>query len=186
MRVTGGEFGGRRLGTPDSGAIRPTQDRVREALFSMLAPELGGADFLDLYAGSGSVGIEALSRGAAKAVFVESARAHAKVLSSNLDMLGLSGGNRARVVVAPVESWMAGYSGDGFSMVFADPPYALWKELEARAFFEVLSARGIVRPGGLFVAETDMTCDPPSIEGWELLRNRLYGKTRIALWRRKQ
>ena len=87
MRITGGEFGGRNLKVPKSDAIRPTQDRVREALFSMIQFELPGADFLDLFAGSGSVGIEALSRGAKSATFVESSRRHMPVLQENLRLV---------------------------------------------------------------------------------------------------
>ena len=88
MRVTGGEFCGRILAVPGSGAIRPTQDRVRAALFNILAPESAGAEFLDLFAGSGAVGIEALSRGAERAVFVERDRRNLAVLKGNLEAPG--------------------------------------------------------------------------------------------------
>ena len=84
MRITGGEFGGRNLKVPKSDAIRPTQDRVRAALFNMIQFEVPGSDFLDLFAGSGAVGIEALSRGAKSATFVESNRRHLSVLGENV------------------------------------------------------------------------------------------------------
>ena len=87
MRITGGEFGGRNLKVPKSDAIRPTQDRVREALFNMIQFEVPGSDFLDLFAGSGAVGIEALSRGAKSATFVESNRRHFSVLGENVGMV---------------------------------------------------------------------------------------------------
>ena len=83
MRITGGEFGGRSLKVPKSDAIRPTQDRVREAVFNIVQCELGGADFLDLFAGSGAVGLEALSRGAKSATFVELNRRHLAVVREN-------------------------------------------------------------------------------------------------------
>lgn len=82
MRITGGEFCGRNLAVPKSDAIRPTQDRVRESVFAMLAPEIAEVDFLDLFAGSGSVGLEALSRGAKRATFIEASVKHIKSLKT--------------------------------------------------------------------------------------------------------
>ena len=94
MRITGGEFGGRNLKVPKSDAIRPTQDRVREALFNMIQFEVPGSDFLDLFAGSGAVGIEALSRGAKSATFVESNRRHMPVLLENLRLVSPRGSSQ--------------------------------------------------------------------------------------------
>lgn len=185
MRVTGGEFCGRTLKVPDSEAIRPTQDRVREALFSILTPELRGSKFLDLFAGSGSVGIEALSRGASSVVFVENARRHIAVLEANLKTLSLTP-PKVEVVASQVESWVSAYNGAGFSIAFADPPYALWREGGLVEFLKLLAQRSVVCLEGLFIAETDMAMDAQEVEGWELLRDRLYGKTRIAIWRRKK
>ena len=87
MRITGGKFCGRTIAVPNSGAIRPTQDRVREALFNIIRCELVGADFLDLFAGSGAIGLEALSRGARSVTFVEANRRHLAVLNENLSRL---------------------------------------------------------------------------------------------------
>ena len=95
MRITGGEFGGRILKVPKSDAIRPTQDRVREALFNIIQFEVPGADFLDLFAGSGAVGIEALSRGAKSATFVEQDRRHFSVLGENVGMVSCAPGQYA-------------------------------------------------------------------------------------------
>lgn len=186
MRVTGGEFGGLVLKTPRTGELRPTQDRVREALFSMLAPEMPGADFLDLFAGSGAVGIEAISRGAASATFVERDRRHLSVLAENIAATaGRQGRARsARTVVADVYSWIAAYSGPGFSIAFADPPYALGEERGYAQVLVTLAKRGVVRPGGLFIAEMTAVQRPEETPGWELLRDRTYGKTRLCVWRR--
>ena len=186
MRVAGGEFGGLALKAPDTDALRPTQDRVREALFSMLAPEIPGADFLDLFAGSGSVGIEALSRGAASATFVERDRRHLAALSGNLSAtVGRAGrAASARTVAADAYSWIAAYSGPGFSIAFADPPYALGEERGYAQVLATLASRGVVRPGGLFVAEMTAVQRPEETPGWELLRDRRYGKTRLCVWRR--
>ncbi len=180
MRITGGIFRGRVLKVPKSDAIRPTQDRVREALFSILAPEVAGADFLDLFAGSGAVGLEALSRGARSATFVERDRRHLAVLDENLKALGAA----ATAVAADCYRYVETYSGPGFSIAFADPPYALGEERGYAGTLASLAGRGVVRPGGLFVAEMTAVQRAEDTPGWELLRDRTYGKTRLCIWRR--
>lgn len=182
MRITGGEFRGRILAVPKSGAIRPTQDRVREALFSMLAPELPDADVLDLFAGTGAVGLEAVSRGARRATFVETDRRHVSTLRANVETLGAAG--RVDVVAADAYRWIGSYSGPGFSIAFADPPYALGEERGYASVLDTLARRGVVREGGLFVAEMTAVQRAEETPGWELLRDRTYGKTRICVWRR--
>jgi 16S rRNA (guanine(966)-N(2))-methyltransferase RsmD len=126
MRVIAGEFRSRQLKTLPGLETRPTPDRLREALFNVLAPEIGGAQFLDAYAGSGAVGIEALSRGAAKAIFIERSRAAAAVINENLRALGL--GPRAHVIHGKVLSHLAQYRPD---VVFLDPPYEHDREYSA-------------------------------------------------------
>ena len=182
MRITGGEFCGRTIAVPASAAIRPTQDRVREALFSILAPEIPGADFLDLFAGTGAVGLEALSRGARRAAFVESDRRHLAALKANIASLGAAA--RAEVAAADAYRWIASRAGDGFSIAFADPPYALGEERGYASVLGTLAERGVVRAGGLFVAEMTAVQKSEETPGWELLRDRTYGKTRICIWRR--
>ncbi len=118
MRVIAGEFRGRRLKTLPGLATRPTPDRLREALFNVLQFRIAGAVFVDAYAGSGAVGIEALSRGAARAVFIERARAAAGVIRHNLASLGLE--NRADVQAARALDLLPGLRAD---IVFLDPPY---------------------------------------------------------------
>jgi len=183
MRITGGEHCGRNLAVPKSDAIRPTQDRVREALFNILAPEIGGAAFLDLFAGSGAVGIEALSRGAASVTFVEANRKHAAVLVQNLSNLS-NASNISNVVVADVYRWIATYAGAGFTMAFADPPYKLGEEKGYAQVLATLAERNVVRPDGLFIAEMTAVQKAEETPGWDLLRDRTYGKTRICIWRR--
>ena len=180
MRITGGKFGGRNLKVPKSDAIRPTQDRVREALFSILAPEIAGSDFLDLFAGCGAVGLEALSRGARSATFVEQNRRHLVVLNENLGAVGQD----AAVIAADCYRYLATYAGPGFSIAFADPPYALGEEKGYAQVLATLAARGVVRPGGLFVAEMTAVQRAEETPGWDLLRDRTYGKTRLCIWRR--
>jgi phosphoglycolate phosphatase len=156
---------------------------VREALFSILAPEMKGAEFLDLFAGSGAVGLEALSRGAASATFVESSRRHMSVLLENLRM---AAGRESRTAthLADAYRWVASYSGPGFTIGFADPPYALGEERGYADFLRTLAERGVIRPDGLFVAEMTAVQKAEETPGWDLLRDRKYGKTRLCVWRR--
>jgi 16S rRNA (guanine966-N2)-methyltransferase len=123
MRIIAGALRGRRIEAPEGLATRPTSDRLRETLFNVLAPRIQGAAFLDLYAGSGAVGVEALSRGARQVIFVERAPAALKVLRTNLEQLGLTSGYRVRAERAA--SFLRGPRADAmeFDLVFLDPPY---------------------------------------------------------------
>ena len=173
---------------PKSDAIRPTQDRVRESLFNILAPEIGDADFVDLFAGCGAVGLEALSRGAKTATFVEANRKHVEVLNANLKTilgpLGRLGPLGQQVVCADVYRWISTYVGPGFSIGFADPPYRLGEEKGYAQVLATLAERNVIRPDGLFVAEMTAVQKAEETPGWDLLRDRVYGKTRICIWRR--
>jgi len=144
MRVIGGEFRSRRLKTLPGKSLRPTPDRLREALFNVLAPCIEGAVFLDVYAGCGSVGIEALSRGAARAVFIERRRAAARLIEENLRILGAWG--RAAVICGSAMTHLAKLAAD---VVFLDPPYDAQQEYE-----QALRALG-ERPPRLVVAQHD-------------------------------
>ena len=182
MRITSGIYGGRTLATPKTGEIRPTQDRVREALFSMLGDCITGARFLDLFAGSGAVGLEALSRGAALAVFVERNPKHIECIRKNIAALAPS--PMPQLVRADVYRWIAAYRAEAFDIAFADPPYALGQERGYTDFLGALAANGVIRVGGVFAAETTSEQSPETPPGWELVRDRTYGKSRLAIWRR--
>jgi 16S rRNA (guanine966-N2)-methyltransferase len=121
VRIVAGEFGGRRLVVPRDGRVRPTADRVREAWMSIVAPELPGARVLDLYAGSGALGLEALSRGASHATFVELAPASLEALRGNIDALGV--GERATVRRGDALRFVQGLEAGVYDVAFADPPY---------------------------------------------------------------
>jgi 16S rRNA (guanine(966)-N(2))-methyltransferase RsmD len=126
MRVIAGEFRSRRLKSIPGAATRPTTDRLRETLFDILGPRIAGATFLDAYAGTGAVGIEALSRGAAHAFFLERNRAALEAIRQNLASLGLEA--RATVVAGPVLLTLPKHPAD---IVFLDPPYDLEREYDA-------------------------------------------------------
>lgn len=181
MRITGGELGGLTLRVPKGDRVRPTQDRVREAVFSMLGGAVTGARVLDLFAGTGSLGLEAASRGAAHVVWVEQDRRVSATLKENAAHLHVDG-TTTETVCCDALRWLRGWRGQPFDLVFADPPYA-WITQEGWGKVMVPLAGGVLRPGGLFVAEqgADLPapgCAPP----WVLLRDRAYGGTRICLW----
>lgn len=176
MRVIAGTLGGRRLVAPRGLATRPTTDRVREALFSALA-SISGARVLDLYSGTGALGIEALSRGAASAVFVESARPAVAALRANLTALGLGGG-AARVLTEPVARAAARLvaAGEPFDLVLADPPYD--DVDEALAVLEALVP--VLSPGARVVLEHAARRPPRPSAVLEVVRTRAYGDTALA------
>lgn len=185
MRISGGEWGGRNLDVPKGDAVRPTQDRVREALFSMIQGELAGAAFLDLFAGSGSVGLDALSRGAARTTWVELLPKHAAVLRANIALVKAEG--RGEIVVADAYRWLEGAGkGRRFDIAYADPPYALGAEKGFAKALAALAAGDVVKAGGLFIAEMKSDQAPDEVVGWELVRDRRYGQTRLAVYRRKE
>jgi len=171
MRVVAGEFRGRRLQAPRGRSTRPTADRVREALFSMLG-DVSGARVLDLYAGSGALGIEALSRGAASAVFVERDAAAVAAIRRNLETVGAGAADVRR---QDVLRFLAAAT-DRFDLVFADPPYDSAPRLAAP-----LSAAlpAVLDENALIVTESSKRT--PLELSLPLTRERTYGDTRIAI-----
>jgi 16S rRNA (guanine966-N2)-methyltransferase len=153
MRVIAGQYRSRVLVAPKSRDTRPTSDRLRETLFNVLAPRIEGAVFVDLYAGSGAVGIEALSRGASEAIFVEQAEPALKAIRTNLSALGIRGGYalEARSVASALKR--LGSSGRAADVVFLDPPYERTDEYEAVLSLLGGECRDLVAPGAVVVAE---------------------------------
>lgn len=180
MRVIAGTAGGLRLDCPD-GIARPMMDRVRGAVFSSLGEAVTGARALDLFAGSGALGIEALSRGAASCVFVDRHRKAADVIRANLARARLSGTVRLQDVAA----FMARAAPASFDLVFADPPFALDPAEPAHPARQLAGAdlARCMAPDGLFVVE--LPAEPPAGNAsWALLRNRRYGQAWVAIYRR--
>jgi 16S rRNA (guanine966-N2)-methyltransferase len=180
-RLISGVAGGRRLKVPRAG-VRPTGDRAREALFNSLKSllDLRGAAVLDLYAGSGALGLEALSRGAETVVFVESSPGVLPVLKDNLAAVGLPGG---RVVAGSVPTVVGGAPPARFDLVLADPPYATPAD-EVRDVLKSLSDGGWLAPDAVVVIER-----PSREEPWEWptpligLRDRRYGEAQLRYGR---
>ena len=156
MRIIAGTYRSRRLDAPPGLTTRPTSDRLRETLFNVLAPRIAGAVFLDLYAGSGAVGLEALSRGAARVTFVERAPAALKVLRANLEQLGIESGYevRAESVAAFLRSAAkAGPKRRPHEVVVLDPPYDAAEEYAATLGTLGRAGGTILAAGALVVAE---------------------------------
>jgi 16S rRNA (guanine966-N2)-methyltransferase len=179
LRIVGGEFRGRKLRVPERG-VRPTSEKAREAIFDILGPgRLAGARVLDLYAGTGALGIEALSRGAGRADFAERDPATAKLLRENLAALGLD--HRSRVVIADLDrgAWPGDLAGP-WNLVFLDPPYAgeggaRWLDRLARAAWPP--------DGGVVVYEHRSGSTVPPPPGLALAVERAYGDTAVSIYR---
>ena len=177
LRIVAGSLRGSRLAIPDKAGLRPTPDRVRETLFNWLAPVIDGARCLDLYAGTGALGVEALSRGASACTFVESDRALARLLAENLSRLKI---DNAQVIEVDALSVLARVA-QAYDIVFLDPPFGanLWNE-SAR----MLESRGWLGENGWLYVESpaDATISlPPALR---LHREGHAGAVRYALYRR--
>ena len=174
-------MGGRKLKVPPGDKVRPTQDRVREALFSMLMTTVPDAAFIDLFAGSGSVGLEAFSRGARDVTWVEQDPRNAALIKENVAALVSS---RGEVACCEVMRWLKGPGrGRQADLVFADPPYVRGSVQCFTDIMLLLAESRVLRRGGIFVAEMPESSHPEEIEGWTLLRDRTYGHTRLVLYR---
>lgn len=178
-RIIAGIAGGRRIAVPARGT-RPTTDRVRESLFNILSArvELRGISVLDLYAGSGALGLEALSRGAASALFVEADARAADVLARNITSIGLPGATLRRGSVSAVLSAGPKSSVD---LILADPPYDI-AAAEIETVLAALTAHGWAHAGTLVVIERARTSDPLTWPpGWQTWEPRSYGDTRLEM-----
>ncbi|WDZ87413.1 16S rRNA (guanine(966)-N(2))-methyltransferase RsmD [Micromonospora cathayae] len=184
-RIVAGTLGGRRIAAPPGAGTRPTSDRVREALFSAVEAslELAGSRVADLYAGSGAVGLEAVSRGAAHALLVESDPRAARVIRENVATLRAA--PAARLVTGKVSTVLAaGPEGDPYDLVFADPPYAVPAQ-EVTALLAALVDGGWLAPDALVVIERATRSGPVEwVEGVTGERSRRYGETTLWYGRR--
>lgn len=182
MRIIAGEYGSRRLIAPKGLDTRPTAEKTREALFSMLQGEVQDARVLDLFAGSGALGLEALSRGAASAVFCDHDREAARAIRMNITSLGL--GSRASLLHM---DWTKavnalGEAGERFHLIFLDPPY----RLEYAPIFIAITDAGLLLPQGILIAEhgADRRLEPP--EHCSLWKHRRYQDSAVSLYRAEE
>lgn len=182
MRIVGGRFKGKQLATPKSNAIRPTTDRVRETLFNILAHghdhAVDGARVLDLFAGTGAVGCEALSRGADYVVFVEDGIEGRGLIRSNMEAMGLNGSAK----IYRRDATRLGNAGthEPFTLIFLDPPYG--KGLGEKALASA-AAGGWLASGALVVWEEESKAELAIPDGYEELENRVYGDSKLTFLR---
>lgn len=178
MRIIAGQAGSLRLSVPPS-LTRPTTDRVREAVFSSLGTRLHGAVVLDLFAGSGSLGIESLSRGARSAILVDNHAAAEKAIQTNLRQSKLDGG---RFVRRDVISYLSTAPAEAFDLIFADPPYARDEETTEllATILQKDALPAALKPDGILVLESFAKAPLPEMPLWEVVKEKVYGKTRVS------
>lgn len=189
MRISSGEFKGRKIGKTKLFAgkggtddLRPTSAKVREAIIDILRNDLDGAFFLDLYAGSGTVGVEAASRGADRIIFVEAVRSRARAIEEMVGRIGLTG--RTRIYCEQVKTFLkkVSLSGERFDIIFADPPYGsdeIDKILPLIAEYGILNEQGVV-----LIEHARRKTVPEKIAALSLKKQYRYGDTMLALYRK--
>jgi 16S rRNA (guanine966-N2)-methyltransferase len=182
MRVTGGKVKGRRLASVQGQDIRPTSDKVREAILNLIGQDVSETKVLDLFAGTGSLGIEALSRGAQWVLFIDSSDRAVRLIRENLDRCGL--GDQGFVVKKDLNKglpWGSPLLKEKIDLIFMDPPYRTGM---ITPLLEVLSHRQVLSPPAIVVAETSKTERLPHRVGeLRLVRERRYGDTRIHIFK---
>ncbi len=180
MRVIGGEDAGRRLKAFKGSGIRPTPDRVREAVFAALGGRVRGARVLDLFAGTGALGIEALSRGAREAVFVDSSSRAVALVHENLGTVGRAG--QARVIRSEAHQAVRGGLEGAFDLIFADPPYRIETKYLQGIVLAILG-KGLLGPEGTLVLEGPARREAvPLAKDIKLYKRKIYGDTEIGFY----
>ena len=175
VRIISGLYGGRVIDAPDRRSTHAMSERARNALFNSISGELADTRVLDAFAGSGSLGIEALSRGAASAVFVEKDRIAAKIIQNNLDLLKINSG---QVIKTSVSNWLETSQDEQFDIILADPPY------HDPQFSTVKRLFALLKPGALMVLSHSGKGEVPSKTGVVVVDNRSYGNLNLTLYRR--
>jgi len=179
MRIIAGEARGRRLFAPDGDETRPTADRVKESLFNILGQRVPGAAVLDLFAGSGALALEAISRGAAFAALCDVRSDAAKVIERNIALVRAE--SRTLLIRADWREALTKLRGRRFSLVFLDPPYRMLDVYSAAA--EALRAQNLLAPGAVLVMERKAKSPLTLPDGFEIFDERRYGDTSVALIR---
>lgn len=177
VRIIAGRLGGRTIQAPKGHTTHPMSERVRNSLFNIVGEEVAGAEVLDAFAGSGAIGIEALSRGAAHVIFVERDRLAATILEENIERLAIL--NDTKVSRSPVASWASTCSMT-FDIIFADPPY------DDMQLSTVTKLFGLLKPNGLMVLSYPGRGEAPTgANGVVVVDNRSYGTAALAFYRKK-
>jgi 16S rRNA (guanine966-N2)-methyltransferase len=175
-KITGGSLGSRKLKSPKGTNVRPTPGRVKESLFSILMPRIEGARFLDLFSGTGAIGFEAASRGAARVVCVEGHRETAQAIEEAVEQMGV--GRVVEVLPAPVDRALYRLSGP-FDIVYADPPYA---DPLPSSMFALLRERNLLAPEATVIYEHAARTILPEVPGYRSVREEVYGDVALAFF----
>ena len=174
LRIISGKFGGRIIATSDSFKTHPMGDRIRGSLFNILG-DISGLAVLDAFAGSGSLGLEALSRGASVVTFIEKDRQAQKVIEENITLLDVK--NEAKLIRGSVAGWDETQSDAQFDLIFADPPY---NDLQLSTVFRL---KNHLKPKGLMILSYPGRESVPTVNGVVVVDNRLYGDAALAFYR---
>ena len=177
VRIISGKHGGRKIAAPDTSRTHPMGERVRNALFNILTGHIEGKQVLDVFAGTGALGLESLSRGAESVVFVERDKVAQNILIENITTLNER--DSTKVIKAPVASWVEKYSGSGFDLIFADPPY------HDPQFSTVQKLFGLLKPGAFMILSHPGKGEVPTGTGVVVVDNRSYGNANLTLYRRE-
>lgn len=177
IRVVGGKYGGRKLQAPDTNRTHPMSERARNALFNSLGQEVEGAHVLDAFAGTGAVGLEALSRGATHVTFIEKDRVAQRILAENIASIGVE--NTTDIIRTTVVNWIETYKGRQFDLIFADPPY------HDPQFSTVTRLFDLLKPGGLMVLSHPGRGERPTKSGVVVVDDRSYGNAFLTFYRRE-
>lgn len=175
IRVIGGVYGGRKLDTPDGRTTHPMGERIRNALFNSLGDGVIGMNVLDAFAGTGAIGIEALSRGAASAVFVEKDKIAQKCIANNIDALQIE---HATLIKTTVNNWLERYNGQSFDMIFADPPYY------DTQIGTIMRLSDVLREGGTLVLSWPEQQPAPDLPGLADTFDRVYAGARVVMYKK--
>lgn len=182
LRIIGGEFRGRKINQPEFDTVRPTKDRIRESVFNVIAASIPGTSVLDAFAGSGAYGLEALSRGAVKAAFLEKDPRCCKVIRENIGSLGIA--EKAQIVTADAFEWieLSPKGQNRFDIAFADPPYAKGM---AKKFLIKINHYDILNHFGLLIIEHNCEESLPDAEGaFILLKRKTYADVSVSFYQK--
>lgn len=178
VRVISGKYGGRVIEGSVTSRTHPMSERIRNSLFNILGDEVKNASVLDAFAGSGAVGFEALSRGAASVVMVEKDKVASRIISENGTVLKV--GDEVKIVRAGVSQWQKTYQGDLFDLIFADPPY------HDPQFSTAIKLLDLLKPNGLMVLSYPGRGEAPTANGVVVVDNRSYGTAALVFYRKKR
>ena len=177
LRIISGQFGGRTIQAPSGKTTHPMGNRVRSSMFNIVGSEIIDAEVLDAFAGTGALGLEAISRGATSATFVERDRVVSRILSENINTLGVD--KITTTVQIGLGTWIDKNQDKSYDVIFADPPY---NNLQLSTVSRLI---GLLKPGGLMILSYQGRGEVPSIMGVVVVDNRSYGNAALAFYRKK-